>query len=239
MTRIGATLAAVRDEAGYTLAELSERTCIRPAVLAAMEDDEFGACGGDFYARGHIRSVCRELGIDAEPLVERFDRDHAKPRPRTPFKAQAVVPPGGSRPSAPEDPGGGPDPGEEEVRRVASERPHQIGWGVPAPRDAQRPPAPRREAGRDAAAPAAGPAGAAPAAEGGEAWPEYAEYDDWPEVDQPEEAAAEAAVPDPDAVPVDAAPDHPVPGEPAPVEPVPVEPEPAVAPAPPAPAAAA
>ncbi|PSL01006.1 cytoskeletal protein RodZ [Murinocardiopsis flavida] len=82
MSTIGRTLAAIREQAGYTVAGLSGRTCIREQVLEAMEADDFAPCGGDFYARGHIRSLCRELGVDAAPLIERFDREHAG-RPET------------------------------------------------------------------------------------------------------------------------------------------------------------
>ncbi|MBV2367244.1 helix-turn-helix domain-containing protein, partial [Streptomonospora nanhaiensis] len=78
MTTIGQTLAAAREDLGYSLADLSARTCIRQPVLAGMEGDDFRVCGGDFYARGHIRSVCRELGLDPGPLIEEFDREHAR-----------------------------------------------------------------------------------------------------------------------------------------------------------------
>src|SRR5690606_4706009 len=33
-------------------------------------------CGGNFYARGHIRSIARVIGIDPEPLVAEFDATH-------------------------------------------------------------------------------------------------------------------------------------------------------------------
>ncbi|MFD0776760.1 helix-turn-helix domain-containing protein, partial [Streptomonospora algeriensis] len=80
MTTIGRTIAAARENAGYSLADLSARTCIRRPVLAGIEDDDFRACGGDFYARGHIRAVCRELGIDPAELLECYDREYAQNR---------------------------------------------------------------------------------------------------------------------------------------------------------------
>ncbi|WP_046471265.1 helix-turn-helix domain-containing protein [Allosalinactinospora lopnorensis] len=81
MTTIGQTLAAAREQTGYTLAEVSERTCIRRSILAALERDEFAPCGGDFYARGHIRAVCKELGLDSGPLLEQYDNRHAEAPP--------------------------------------------------------------------------------------------------------------------------------------------------------------
>ncbi len=84
MTTIGQSLAAAREQCEYTLADISERTRIRQAVLHAMERDDFGPCGGDFYARGHIRAVCREVGLDPAPLVAQFNaRDAEAPPPVT------------------------------------------------------------------------------------------------------------------------------------------------------------
>lgn len=78
MATIGQTLAAARVNAGYTVADLSARTRIREPVLAGIEGDDFGPCGGDFYARGHIRNLCRQLGLDPAPLIEHFDKEHAQ-----------------------------------------------------------------------------------------------------------------------------------------------------------------
>ncbi|GAA4933700.1 hypothetical protein GCM10023224_12620 [Streptomonospora halophila] len=91
MSTIGRTIAAARESAGYTLAELSTRTCIRRPVLTGIEDDDFRACGGDFYARGHIRALCRELGIDPAELIELYDREHAKERTVPAFTDRPVT----------------------------------------------------------------------------------------------------------------------------------------------------
>lgn len=77
MATIGQTLAAARIAAGYTVADLSTRTHIRERVLRGIEEEDFVPCGGDFYARGHIRGLCRALGLDPEPLVEEYGREHA------------------------------------------------------------------------------------------------------------------------------------------------------------------
>ncbi|WP_061079554.1 helix-turn-helix domain-containing protein [Nocardiopsis alborubida] len=77
MATIGQTLSAARVAAGYTVADLSIRTRIREPVLTAIEQEDFFSCGGDFYARGHIRRVCRTLGLDPAPLLAEYDREHA------------------------------------------------------------------------------------------------------------------------------------------------------------------
>ncbi|WP_344074813.1 helix-turn-helix domain-containing protein, partial [Nocardiopsis metallicus] len=77
MATIGQTLAAARIAAGCSLENLSTRTRIRMQVLRGIENEDFVPCGGDFYARGHIRRICKFLGLDPAPLLEEYDREHA------------------------------------------------------------------------------------------------------------------------------------------------------------------
>ena len=70
---IGATLAAARRHAGLTVAEVSQRTRVRENIIEDIEHDEYVACGGDFYARGHIRAIAEAVGTDSVPLIEEFD----------------------------------------------------------------------------------------------------------------------------------------------------------------------
>jgi hypothetical protein len=34
---------------------------------------DYSACGGDFYARGHIRAIAKAAGAAPEPLIREFD----------------------------------------------------------------------------------------------------------------------------------------------------------------------
>ena len=70
---IGATLAAARRHAGLTVAEVSQRTRVRENIIQGIEQDNYASCGGDFYARGHIRAVAEAVGTDPAPLIEEFD----------------------------------------------------------------------------------------------------------------------------------------------------------------------
>ena len=70
---IGATLAAGRRRAGLTVGELSQRTRIRENIIEGIEQDDYMACGGDFYARGHIRALATAVGEDPQPLIDEFD----------------------------------------------------------------------------------------------------------------------------------------------------------------------
>jgi cytoskeletal protein RodZ len=70
---IGATLASARRHAGLTVAEVSQRTRVRENIIQGIEQDDYAACGGDFYARGHIRAIAEAVGTDPAPLIEEFD----------------------------------------------------------------------------------------------------------------------------------------------------------------------
>ena len=76
---IGDTLAEARRQAGLTITQVSHRTRIRESIIRAIEQDDFSACGGDFYARGHIRSLAEAVGADPAPLVRQYDQDHGSP----------------------------------------------------------------------------------------------------------------------------------------------------------------
>jgi transcriptional regulator with XRE-family HTH domain len=77
---IGDALAAARREAGLTITQVSQRTCIRETIIRGIERGDYSACGGDFYARGHIRSIARAVGLDPEELVREYDATHAAPQ---------------------------------------------------------------------------------------------------------------------------------------------------------------
>jgi cytoskeletal protein RodZ len=70
---IGGALAEARQRAGLTVADVSAHTRIRQAIIRAIERDDFGVCGGDFYARGHIRAIARTVGLESEALVREYD----------------------------------------------------------------------------------------------------------------------------------------------------------------------
>jgi cytoskeletal protein RodZ len=92
---IGDALADARRQAGLTITQVSQRTCIRETIIRGIEHDDFSACGGDFYARGHIRSVARAVGAGDEELIREYDAAHGAPQairaadvfePATPIK---------------------------------------------------------------------------------------------------------------------------------------------------------
>lgn len=74
---IGPELAAARTRLGLTADQLADRTRIRPHVIESIEVDDFAPCGGDFYARGHLRTLARVLGVDAAPLLTAYEERYA------------------------------------------------------------------------------------------------------------------------------------------------------------------
>jgi cytoskeletal protein RodZ len=75
---IGETLTAARENAGLSVEQVAETTRIRRTLVQAIEDDDFSHCGGDFYARGHIRTIAATVGADPKPLLAAFDADHER-----------------------------------------------------------------------------------------------------------------------------------------------------------------
>jgi cytoskeletal protein RodZ len=78
---IGEALAQARERAGLTIAQVSQQTRIRQSLVADIERGDFGACGGDFYARGHIRAIARAIEADPGPLIEQYDATHRAAEP--------------------------------------------------------------------------------------------------------------------------------------------------------------
>ena len=76
---IGESLAEARREAGLTVAQVSQRTRIRQTIIRGIEGDDYSVCGGDFYARGHIRSIAKVVAADPGPLIKEFDTTHRAP----------------------------------------------------------------------------------------------------------------------------------------------------------------
>jgi len=75
---IGEEIRAARKGADLTIAEVANRAKLRSAVLQAIENDDFSLCGGDTYARGHLKVIAGILKIDSTSLLEKFDEKFGK-----------------------------------------------------------------------------------------------------------------------------------------------------------------
>jgi cytoskeletal protein RodZ len=107
---LGTEIRGARERAGYTVEKIAEITRIRETLIRDIEADRFESCGGNAYARGHIRTIAKVLNLNADLLIEKFaqttgdfDRPmidlleennvikQRAPRPAISFKALASV----------------------------------------------------------------------------------------------------------------------------------------------------
>jgi cytoskeletal protein RodZ len=72
---LGSILKQARKSAGVSIDTLAERTSIRATLLRDFELDDFSKCGGDTYARGHVRNLANALGVEPKVFLERYDAE--------------------------------------------------------------------------------------------------------------------------------------------------------------------
>ncbi|MEV5356061.1 helix-turn-helix domain-containing protein [Streptomyces sp. NPDC086081] len=93
---IGRALQQARIAAGLTVDDVSSATRVRMNIVHAIEADDFTPCGGDVYARGHIRTLAKAVHLDPEPLLAQYGEEHGRrpaPTPAAPlFEAERIRP---------------------------------------------------------------------------------------------------------------------------------------------------
>jgi len=77
-TGIGETLRAARQDRGRSVEEVAQVLRTRSDYLRALEDERFEVFGGDIYAKGFLRNYATELGLDPQPLLETYRREHGE-----------------------------------------------------------------------------------------------------------------------------------------------------------------
>jgi len=66
-------ISKARLDARLSIEDLSASTNIRPQLLRDIESNNFLTCGGDTYARGHIRNIAQRLGVDPQIFLTIFE----------------------------------------------------------------------------------------------------------------------------------------------------------------------
>lgn len=74
---LGEFLRKAREDAGFSVDELAHLVNLRPGLIKAMESNDFLPCGGDTYARGHIRNIAQVIRCNPQELLEMYDAEHA------------------------------------------------------------------------------------------------------------------------------------------------------------------
>lgn len=70
---LGSMISKARKDAGLSIDELSAATNIRGPLIREMEANNFSQCGGDTYARGHIRNIATKLNLDPQVFITAFE----------------------------------------------------------------------------------------------------------------------------------------------------------------------
>jgi cytoskeletal protein RodZ len=76
---LGALIAKSRTDARLSLEDLAKATNIPITLLRDMENDNFKKCGGETYARGHLRNIAVKLGIDERIFLDLFETELTAP----------------------------------------------------------------------------------------------------------------------------------------------------------------
>lgn len=70
---LGSMISKARKDAGLSIDDLSAATNIRVTLLREMESDNFAQCGGETYARGHLRNLAQRFKIDPNIFITAFE----------------------------------------------------------------------------------------------------------------------------------------------------------------------
>jgi cytoskeleton protein RodZ len=73
----GSELRERRESAGLSLEQLASLTSIRMGLITEMENNKFVHCGGDTYARGHLKNIAMKLGLEPNHFVEMYNSEHS------------------------------------------------------------------------------------------------------------------------------------------------------------------
>ena len=76
---LGALIAKTRTDARLTVEDLSKLTNIPTTLLRDMENNNFAKCGGETYARGHLRNIASKVGIDERIFLDLFETEVTAP----------------------------------------------------------------------------------------------------------------------------------------------------------------
>jgi len=73
----GSELRDRREDAGLSIEALADATSIRGGLITEMEANNFKHCGGDTYARGHLKNIAIRLGLDPQHFVQMYNEEHS------------------------------------------------------------------------------------------------------------------------------------------------------------------
>ena len=69
----GAALYGAREQRRMSIEEAARALNLSPRHIAAIEADDYDALSGPTYIRGYLRGYAQLLGLDPEPLIQRYN----------------------------------------------------------------------------------------------------------------------------------------------------------------------
>jgi cytoskeletal protein RodZ len=76
---LGALITKSRTDARLSIEDLAKLTNIPATLLRDMENDNFKKCGGETYARGHLRNIAAKVGVDERIFLDLFEVEVTAP----------------------------------------------------------------------------------------------------------------------------------------------------------------
>jgi cytoskeletal protein RodZ len=76
---LGALIAKSRNDARLSIEDLAKATNIPITLLRDMENDNFKKCGGETYARGHLRNIAAKLDVNERIFLDLFESEVTSP----------------------------------------------------------------------------------------------------------------------------------------------------------------
>ncbi len=92
MDELGHILREARETKGLTLDEAQGETRINSRYLAALENGEYDKLPTPVHVRGFLRNYARFLGLDSQPLLERYELNLAQQSNSRSRKSQETAP---------------------------------------------------------------------------------------------------------------------------------------------------
>ena len=87
---VGSELRSARHARGLSLDQVTGVTKISASVLRAIESNAFDTIPGGLFTRGYLRAYAQAVGVDPQPIVERYRAEFEPPEP--PEVDQKIVP---------------------------------------------------------------------------------------------------------------------------------------------------
>src|ERR1700734_3934724 len=78
---IGARLRSARERKRLTILQAAERLHVDPAILEALEANNFAALGAPVYVKGHLRHYAELVGESPEALYDLYSQGTRVPPP--------------------------------------------------------------------------------------------------------------------------------------------------------------